>query len=117
MCCTMKPEWTDTSNGCDGTFGGATSHECALPTPGNLFSSDVYIIHKTKIIRILRQRLTAKWQIFLTVSTTTQVSTTEDKPKPSTNADNKPQTTAAAPGIHLNFRKEPFKIVQIFIGK
>ena len=52
MCCTMKPEWTDTSNGCDGTFGGATSHECALPTPGNLFSSDVYIIHKK--IRILR---------------------------------------------------------------
>ena len=48
MCCTMKPEWTDTSNGCDGTFGGATSHECALPTPGNLFSSDVYIIHKNK---------------------------------------------------------------------
>ena len=48
MCCTMKPGWTDTSNGCDGTFGGATSHECALPTPGNLFSSDVYIIHKQK---------------------------------------------------------------------
>merc|ERR1711936_325906 len=36
MCCTMKPGWTDTSNGCDGTFGGATSHECALKsTSGN----------------------------------------------------------------------------------
>ena len=44
----MKPGWTDTSNGCDGTFGGATSHECALPTPGNLFSSDVYINHTQK---------------------------------------------------------------------
>ena len=53
MCCTMKPEWTDTSNGCDGTFGGATSHECALPTPGNLFSSDVYIIHKNYPLRNL----------------------------------------------------------------
>ncbi len=44
----MKPEWTDTSNGCDGTFGGATSHECALPTSGNLFSSGVYITNKQK---------------------------------------------------------------------
>ena len=37
----------------------------------------------------------------------------EDKPKPSTNTDNKPQATAAAPGNNINFRKEPFKIVQI----
>ena len=30
MCCTRKPGWTDTSNGCDGTFGGQTKHECSL---------------------------------------------------------------------------------------
>ena len=28
MCCTKNPDWTDTSNGCDGTFGGEQSHEC-----------------------------------------------------------------------------------------
>ena len=30
MCCTIKHGWTDTSNGCDGSFGGATRHECAI---------------------------------------------------------------------------------------
>ena len=30
MCCTKKPGWTDTSNGCDGTFGGLTGHKCFL---------------------------------------------------------------------------------------
>jgi len=29
-CCTKKSGWTDTSNGCDGTFGGVRMHECAL---------------------------------------------------------------------------------------
>jgi len=29
-CCTQKSGWTDTSNGCDGTFGGVSKHECAL---------------------------------------------------------------------------------------
>ena len=39
MCCTMEPGWTDMSNGCDGTFGGAARHECvSKPTPGNVFS-------------------------------------------------------------------------------
>ena len=28
MCCTKNPDWNDTSNGCDGTFGGEQSHEC-----------------------------------------------------------------------------------------
>ena len=38
MCCTIMPGWTDMSNGCDGTFGGATRHECvSKPTPGNIF--------------------------------------------------------------------------------
>ena len=47
MCCTMKPDWTDMSNGCDGTFGGATKHECvSKPTPGNDFSWEFYIFHK-----------------------------------------------------------------------
>merc|ERR1712141_237250 len=30
MCCTTKSGWTDTSNGCDGTFGGSNFHACAL---------------------------------------------------------------------------------------
>ena len=30
MCCTKKPGWLDYSNGCDGTFGGPTQHECVL---------------------------------------------------------------------------------------
>merc|ERR1712228_281993 len=30
MCCTTKSGWTDTSNGCDGTFGGSKFHTCAL---------------------------------------------------------------------------------------
>ena len=32
FCCTKKTDWTDTSNGCDGSFGGETRHECALPS-------------------------------------------------------------------------------------
>ena len=35
-CCTMKSNWNDTSNGCDGTFGGASRHECVL-MPGKSF--------------------------------------------------------------------------------
>ena len=30
FCCTKKNGWTDTSNGCDGSFGGEKGHECAL---------------------------------------------------------------------------------------
>ena len=30
FCCTKKKEWNDYSNGCDGTFGGETMHQCAL---------------------------------------------------------------------------------------
>ena len=30
MCCTRKPGYTDTTNGCDGTIGGLTRHECSL---------------------------------------------------------------------------------------
>jgi len=33
-CCTKKSGWDDTSNGCDGTFGGAGRHECVLK-PGD----------------------------------------------------------------------------------
>merc|ERR1711997_605522 len=32
MCCTTWAGWTDTSNGCDGTFGGSKFHTCALKT-------------------------------------------------------------------------------------
>ena len=35
-CCTQKSGWTDTSNGCDGTFGGVSKHECALK-PSKLY--------------------------------------------------------------------------------
>ena len=28
LCCTMNKEWKDTSNGCDGSFGGECRHEC-----------------------------------------------------------------------------------------
>jgi len=31
-CCTQKPGWTDVSNGCDGSIGGQTGHECSLRT-------------------------------------------------------------------------------------
>lgn len=31
MCCTRRAGWTDTSNGCDGTFGGLKTHECIDP--------------------------------------------------------------------------------------
>ena len=34
MCCFQNSK--DESNGCDGTFGGKTQHECVLK-PGNLF--------------------------------------------------------------------------------
>ena len=37
MCCTMKTGWSDTSNGCDGTFGGETKHECYL-RPGTFLT-------------------------------------------------------------------------------
>ena len=32
MCCTKNPGWLDTSNGCDGTFGGESMHECVQRT-------------------------------------------------------------------------------------
>ena len=38
-CCTKKSGWDDTSNGCDGTFGGAGRHECVLK-PGKSFIID-----------------------------------------------------------------------------
>ena len=28
LCCTQKVDWTDYSNGCDGTIGGRTTHQC-----------------------------------------------------------------------------------------
>ena len=34
FCCTKKNGWNDTSNGCDGSFGGETKHECALKPSG-----------------------------------------------------------------------------------
>ena len=34
FCCTKKNSWNDTSNGCDGTFGGASRHECVLKPIG-----------------------------------------------------------------------------------
>ena len=43
MCCTKKPGWTDTSNGCDGTFGGETEHECALK-PGKFVLSNRFLV-------------------------------------------------------------------------
>ena len=30
MCCTRKPGYTYMSNGCDGTIGGLTRHECSM---------------------------------------------------------------------------------------
>jgi len=35
FCCTSKNGWTDFSNGCDGTFGGSTRHECSAHKPGS----------------------------------------------------------------------------------
>ncbi len=45
MCCTQKPGWTDTSNGCDGTFGGLTRHECALKGKSYLLSISRYLLN------------------------------------------------------------------------
>ena len=39
-CCTRKSGWTNTSNGCDGTFGGQGMHECTLK-PGKWFIIDL----------------------------------------------------------------------------
>ena len=39
VCCTQKSDWSDTSNGCDGTFGGLTHHECILKPSKQLFTS------------------------------------------------------------------------------
>ena len=36
MCC--RAGWADTSNGCDGTFGGSGYHACVLK-PGKIFPS------------------------------------------------------------------------------
>ena len=57
-CCTQQNDWNDTSNGCDGTFGGVSMHECALK-PSNLLvkikvfstsSKSFEIFHVSKII-------------------------------------------------------------------
>ena len=37
MCCTQKVGWTDTTNGCDGTFGGLKEHECVLNPSKTLY--------------------------------------------------------------------------------
>ena len=42
MCCTTKSEWTDTTNGCDGTFGGSAFHACTLK-PGTIPPSLIFI--------------------------------------------------------------------------
>ena len=44
MCCTKKSDWTDASNGCDGTFGGLTQHECVLPRKYLELSKSPYIL-------------------------------------------------------------------------
>jgi len=36
----MKDGWNDTSNGCDGSFGGTTGHVCVL-NPSKLFSKKI----------------------------------------------------------------------------
>ena len=36
MCCTKKTDWTDKSNGCDGTIGGKAMHECVLKPSKNI---------------------------------------------------------------------------------
>ena len=38
-CC--KKGWPDTSNGCDGSFGGNTMHECVLKPGGKTSVSKV----------------------------------------------------------------------------
>ena len=43
-CCTMKPGWTNTSNGCDGTFGGVSKHECVLKPGRVLFLLKYFIV-------------------------------------------------------------------------
>ena len=37
VCCSRKSDWNDTTNGCNGSFGGKTRHEC-VPAPGTLFN-------------------------------------------------------------------------------
>ena len=48
-CCTTKINWNDTSNGCDGTFGGARKHECTLK-PGKSFKIDQVIKYDCNMI-------------------------------------------------------------------
>ena len=45
-CCTRKHGWTDTSNGCDGTFGGLTQHECDSAGNYFIFSNYFYLLNR-----------------------------------------------------------------------
>ena len=42
MCCTHKSGWTDTSNGCDGSFGGTTTHLCSIKKIEGIAFMDTY---------------------------------------------------------------------------
>ena len=53
MCCTMKDGWTDTSNGCDGTFGGYERHECSARPGKFLLFNSVLTIRMVKFQTII----------------------------------------------------------------
>ena len=113
----MKPEWTDTSNGCDGTFGGATSHECALPTPGNLFSSDVYIIHKQKILSIAKSYFSSNiyHYCFSVATTTTLPPTTAPPTKPPTTVPTTTVEPTEPPDCKQKYLYGVFEVPLFFI--
>ena len=42
MCCTHKYGWTDTSNGCDGSFGGTRDHLCSIKKTEGIAFTDTF---------------------------------------------------------------------------
>ena len=52
ICCTQKPGWNNTDNGCNGNIGGFTKHECVKNPRGmrNIFCflRKVYVLNQVK---------------------------------------------------------------------
>ena len=50
MCCTHKSGWTDTSNGCDGSFGGTTTHLCSVKKTVGMVSTDIFQFSQRRLV-------------------------------------------------------------------
>ena len=57
LCCTHKSGWTDTSNGCDGSFGGTTTHLCSVRKTEGMICTDIFQFSQQRLIEFLEHEV------------------------------------------------------------